>query len=167
MHAARSGKRVEILGLSKETASSSEDPKSFSKPPRATTFRPDHDVAELKVPGVGLRADMFERGSRAVQRTIRDRFVVQIGACDWTELLDKAAFRDFVLEIVRRMDTGPGSNVLPRRWVVERTLMNGIELCPRSEATEQRHQGPSICVRTTSWLQSNWSASPGAKLNGT
>jgi transposase len=39
-----------------------------------------------------------------------------------TKLLDKAVFRDFILEIVRRSDTGPGFKVLPRRWVVERTF---------------------------------------------
>ena len=39
-----------------------------------------------------------------------------------TKLLDKAVFRDFILEIVRRSDTEPGFKVLPRRWVVERTF---------------------------------------------
>jgi putative transposase len=42
------------------------------------------------------------------------------GAYDRTKLLDKAMFRDFVLEIVRRSDKDPGFKVLPRRWVVER-----------------------------------------------
>ena len=37
-------------------------------------------------------------------------------------LLDKAAFLDFVIEIVRRIDTEPRFKVLPRRWVVERTF---------------------------------------------
>jgi putative transposase len=44
------------------------------------------------------------------------------GACDRTTLLDKAAFLDFVVEVVRRIDAEPGFKVLPRRWVVERTL---------------------------------------------
>jgi transposase len=44
------------------------------------------------------------------------------GAYDRTKLLDKAAFRDFILEIVRRTDAEPGFKVLPRRWVVERTF---------------------------------------------
>jgi Transposase DDE domain len=44
------------------------------------------------------------------------------GAYDRTKLLDKALFRDFVLEIVRRTDNDPGFKVLPRRWVVERTF---------------------------------------------
>ena len=36
--------------------------------------------------------------------------------------MSKAAFLDFVLEIVRRMDHKLGFKVLPRRWVVERTF---------------------------------------------
>jgi len=44
------------------------------------------------------------------------------GAYDRTKLLDKAACRDFVIEIVRRNDAEPGFKVIPRRWVVERTV---------------------------------------------
>jgi transposase len=44
------------------------------------------------------------------------------GAYDRTQLMDKAAFLDFVIEIVRRIDKEPGFKVLPRRWVVERTF---------------------------------------------
>lgn len=44
------------------------------------------------------------------------------GAYDRTKLMDKAAFLDFVIEIVRRIDGEPGFKVLPRRWVVERTF---------------------------------------------
>ena len=44
------------------------------------------------------------------------------GAYDRTKLMDTAAYRDFVLEIVRRTDAEPGFKVLPRRWVVERTF---------------------------------------------
>ena len=36
--------------------------------------------------------------------------------------MDKAAFRDFVMEVVRRIDNEPGFKVLPRRRVVERTF---------------------------------------------
>jgi hypothetical protein len=43
-------------------------------------------------------------------------------ADDRTRLLDKVAFRDFILEIIRRTDTEPGFTVLPRRRVVERTF---------------------------------------------
>jgi transposase len=35
--------------------------------------------------------------------------------------MDKAAFLDFVVEIVRRIGQDLGFKVLPRRWVVERT----------------------------------------------
>ena len=44
------------------------------------------------------------------------------GAYDRTKLMDKAAFRDFIIEVVRRIDGEPGFKVLPRRWVVERTF---------------------------------------------
>ena len=43
-------------------------------------------------------------------------------AYDPRTLMDKAAFKDFVIEVVRRLDTEPGFKVLPRRWVVERTF---------------------------------------------
>lgn len=43
-------------------------------------------------------------------------------AYDRTRLMDKAAYRDFVLEIIRRIDKEPGFKLLPRRWVVERTF---------------------------------------------
>jgi transposase len=44
------------------------------------------------------------------------------GAYDRRKLMDKAAFEDFVIEIVRRIEREPGFKVLPRRWVVERTF---------------------------------------------
>ena len=44
------------------------------------------------------------------------------GAYDRGKLMDKAAFLDFVIEIVRRIDAEAGFKVLPRRWVVERTF---------------------------------------------
>ena len=44
------------------------------------------------------------------------------GAYDRTQLMDKAAFIDFVIKVVRRINDEPGFRVLPRRWVVERTL---------------------------------------------
>jgi len=44
------------------------------------------------------------------------------GAYDRTALIDKAAFHDFVVEVIRRIDREPGFKVLPRRWVVERTF---------------------------------------------
>ena len=44
------------------------------------------------------------------------------GAYRRTQLMDKAAFRDFTIQIVKRSDTAKGFEVLPRRWVVERTF---------------------------------------------
>lgn len=44
------------------------------------------------------------------------------GGYDRTKLMDKAAYLDFTVEIVKRIDTDPGFKVLPRRWVVERTF---------------------------------------------
>ena len=44
------------------------------------------------------------------------------GAYDRTQLMDKADFLDFVIEVVRRIDGEPRFKVLPRRWVVERTF---------------------------------------------
>lgn len=44
------------------------------------------------------------------------------GAYDRRQLLDKAAYLDFVIEVVRRLDTEPGFRVLRRRWVVERSF---------------------------------------------
>jgi transposase len=41
---------------------------------------------------------------------------------DRTKLMDKAAFLDFVVEIIRRSDKAVGFEVIPRRWVVERTF---------------------------------------------
>lgn len=42
-------------------------------------------------------------------------------AYDRTRPMGAAAYRDFVIKIVRRADKEPGFKVLPRRWVVERT----------------------------------------------
>ena len=44
------------------------------------------------------------------------------GAYDRRKLMDKAAFKDFVIEVIRRCDAAKGFEVLPRRWVVERTF---------------------------------------------
>jgi transposase len=44
------------------------------------------------------------------------------GAYDRSKLMDKAAFLDFAIEVVRRCDDQTGFKVLPRRWVVERTF---------------------------------------------
>jgi transposase len=44
------------------------------------------------------------------------------GAYNRTQLMDKAAFLGFVIEVVRRIDGEPGFKVLPRRWVAERAF---------------------------------------------
>ena len=36
--------------------------------------------------------------------------------------MDKAAYPDFIIEVVRRIEGQTGFNALPRRWVVERTF---------------------------------------------
>lgn len=44
------------------------------------------------------------------------------GAYDRTQLMDKAAFKGFVIEVVQRIASEPGFTILPRRWIVERTF---------------------------------------------
>jgi len=44
------------------------------------------------------------------------------GAYDRVLLMDKAAFLGFVIEVVHRIEGQQGFEVLPRRWVVERTF---------------------------------------------
>lgn len=36
--------------------------------------------------------------------------------------MDKAAYRDFIVEVIHRSDDQKGFQVLPRRWAVERTF---------------------------------------------
>jgi hypothetical protein len=36
--------------------------------------------------------------------------------------MSQAAYRDFVIEVVRKLPGRPGFQLLPRRWVVERTF---------------------------------------------
>jgi transposase len=44
------------------------------------------------------------------------------GAYDRGKLMSGAAYRDFVIEIVRKLANQKGFHVLSRRWVVERTF---------------------------------------------
>jgi putative transposase len=44
------------------------------------------------------------------------------GAYDRGRLMSEAAYRGFVIEVVRRLTGQQGFQVLPRRWVVERTF---------------------------------------------
>ena len=64
-------------------------------------------------------------GAQAVLEALRKRWpwvkhLFADGAYDRRQMLDKAAFLDFVVEIVRR--TEAAFKILPRRWVVERTF---------------------------------------------
>ena len=66
-------------------------------------------------------------GAQLILEAIRKRWpwlkhLFADGAYDRAKLMDKAAFLDFVIEIVRRMEDQKGFEVLPRRWVVERTF---------------------------------------------
>ena len=64
-------------------------------------------------------------GAQTILDTIRKRWpwlkhLFADGAYDHGRPMDKVVFRDFVLEIVRRIDKEPGFKILPRRWGVER-----------------------------------------------
>ena len=64
-------------------------------------------------------------GAQAVLDALRKRWpwikhLFADGAYDRRQLLDKAVFLDFVVDIVRRTDKS--FTILPRRWVVERTF---------------------------------------------
>ena len=64
-------------------------------------------------------------GAQAVIEALRKRWpwirhLFADGAYDRRQLLDRAAFLDFIVEIVRR--TEQDFKILPRRWVVERTF---------------------------------------------
>ncbi|WP_249201210.1 IS5 family transposase [Gluconobacter sphaericus] len=67
------------------------------------------------------------RGGHMILDAIRQRWpwvkhFFADGAYDHLQLMDKAAFHDFTVEIIRRSDTAKGFEILPRRWVVERTF---------------------------------------------
>ena len=60
-------------------------------------------------------------GAQAILDAIRKRWpwvkhLFADGAYDRLQLMDKAAYLDFVVEIIRRSDTQKGFEVLPRRW---------------------------------------------------
>jgi len=90
--------------------------------------RPIAVDADGRLPMVGLTtADISDSpGAQAILDALRKRWpwvkhLFADGAYDRRRMLDKAAFLDFVLQIVRRSDV-PGFQLLPRRWVVERTF---------------------------------------------
>ena len=64
-------------------------------------------------------------GAQMILSAIRKRWpwikhLFADSAYDRGKLMGEAAYLDFVIEVVRRID--PGFKVLPRRWVVERTF---------------------------------------------
>jgi transposase len=66
-------------------------------------------------------------GAQAILDAIRKRWpwlkhLFADGAYDRRQLLDKAAFLDFTIEVVKRIEGETGFHVLPRRWVVERSF---------------------------------------------
>ena len=70
---------------------------------------------------------MTAQRSRSDASVIRKRWpwikhLFAAGAYDRTQLMDKAAFLDFIVEVVRRIDDQPGFEVVPRRWLVDRTF---------------------------------------------
>lgn len=68
-----------------------------------------------------------DSGAQAVLEAIRKRRprvkrLFADAAYDRLKLMDKAAYLDFVVEIIRRRDGAQGFELLPRRCVVERTF---------------------------------------------
>jgi transposase len=66
-------------------------------------------------------------GAKAVLRALRQKWpwlktLFADSAYDRAGLMDEAAFLDFTVEVIRRIEGEPGFRVLPRRWVVERTF---------------------------------------------
>lgn len=66
-------------------------------------------------------------GAQAILDGLRKRWpwvkhLFADGAYDRLSLMDKAAFLDFTIEVIRRCDNQKGFKLLPRRWVVERTF---------------------------------------------
>lgn len=66
-------------------------------------------------------------GAQAILDAIRTRWpwvkhLFADAAYDRLKLMDKAAYLDFIVEIVRRSEAQKGFKILPRRWVVERTF---------------------------------------------
>ena len=54
------------------------------------------------------------------------------GAYDRLKLMDKAAYLEFVIKIVRRRNGQKGFEVLPRRWVVKNLRMDDPLATPRA-----------------------------------
>jgi transposase len=66
-------------------------------------------------------------GAEQIVKAIRKRWpwlkhLFADGAYDRGKLMSAAAYHDFVIEVVRKLAGQQGFQVLPRRWVVERTF---------------------------------------------
>lgn len=66
-------------------------------------------------------------GAEQIVKAVRKRWpwlkhLFADGAYDRGKLMSAAAYRDFVIEVVRKLAGQQGFQVLPRRWVVERTF---------------------------------------------
>jgi putative transposase len=66
-------------------------------------------------------------GAQTILDAIRKRWpwlkhLFADGAYDRRQLLDKAAFLHFTIEVVKRIEGETGFHLLPRRWVVERSF---------------------------------------------
>lgn len=66
-------------------------------------------------------------GAEAIIKAVRKRWPwlkhrFADGAYDRGKLMSLAAYRDFVIEIVRKLEDQQGFQPLPRRWVVERSF---------------------------------------------
>jgi putative transposase len=67
------------------------------------------------------------QGAEPIIKAVRQRWpflkhLFADGAYDRGRLMSQAAYRDFVIEIVRKLANQEGFQPLPRRWVVERTF---------------------------------------------
>ncbi|WP_424138370.1 IS5 family transposase [Roseomonas chloroacetimidivorans] len=88
-------------------------------------------------------ADVSESvGAPAILTAIRKRWpwlkhLFADAGYDRTKLMDKAAYLDFVVEIVWRFDQ-KGFHLLPRRWVLERTSGWMIRWCRLARDYERR-----------------------------
>lgn len=83
------------------------------------------DSQTVKAPAPGAVRSFDGAGAQMILSAIRKRWpwikhLFADSAYDRGKLMDKAAYLDFVIEVVRRIDAG--FKVLPRRWVVERTF---------------------------------------------
>src|SRR6202453_3727487 len=89
-------------------------------------------------------ADMSENaGAQMILDGVSKRWPWHLfadAAYDRTQLMDKAAFRDFTIEIVKRSDTAEGFEVIPRRWVVEPTFEMDDALAPPGARLRGTHR---------------------------